>query len=1118
MFWGVAGPAAGEFLCAHKAAAPPAGKVAASTSGSLSALVIFAKFRGENIPDEPPSWAQDLFKRTLPGSFAHFYDEMSRGQLRVEGQVLPRRYTSLDVASAYVAETPRGIGLFAQFNLEILEQADRDVDMGLFDNDGADRIPNSGDDDGYVDIVFINLNSRPEGFFIGKATGFASLGLETDYISNDAAANGGRIRIRSRFTGFGGTTQQGHVFALVAGSMCHEFGHVLGLPDLYDQSALGDDGELEFELESAGIGRWGLMGLGTLGWIVEGVEDGPNAFSAWSLARLGWIGVGNENLVEVEQSLRDVVIEDIDRGGKVYKIPIHQDEYFLLENRQRSGSYYDRNIPAGGLLIWHVDERADNDEERHKQVDLVCADGLYMDRGFPGRQADPVWGRDNLDFRSRDSSYNSAHNGNEGDASDPFDGVRWTRFAHDTNPALSAHTGLGRNMPLGMAVDNIRAEGDRMIVDILLGQPLEGHIQRDTTWSGEVVLGGDVVVERGATLTIAGGTTVLFEPRRDSRQSGFDPGRSELLVLGDLKMEGGGVNFAAAGKRPRAHDWSGIYLLNGQSLDLEDVRIRHARHDLVRSHLPAGTTRWSGRVDIPRDLVVPKNSELVVEAGTRVGFTSGDISGGGYDAERTELIVEGGFKVEGIAGQEVRFALSSGVQDSVWYGVYLEPGAQVHARFLQIEQALGGFLGEVSAASKMWLEDGLVERTSGGGLRLLINGEVEIDRTTFSKHAPWGLLVRGSGKLVLRDVEIKENGWQGIFLGNCSLEAIDTRIRDNGGADPENPLAGLYAVGGRGQKIELWDSIVEGNAQYGLNLSKWEGVLELHRSEISGNKSGGLWAVGLERVIFECLRLTRNLGPGASIEKAPVEIWSTFFADNIGTGLVLGEGASGIVDQSDFRNNQGLALKGVDELIVRRSKFENTPLGLESDNSQPTVMDNIFEDNLVALRVRGSRLPLTLSRNVFLGNPTAVENLAASTLAAGDNYWGTIDTTEIDAMIKGAVDWMPYLSEEPGQTEIAAAAEKRPTQFALYAGYPNPFNAQTTIRFDIVRSAPIEIKIYDMLGRPLRQWQWQQLEPGRYQQVWDGRDQDGRAVATGVYFCQLQTAEFTGAQRLLLLR
>ena len=257
---------------------------------------------------------------------------------------------------------------------------------------------------------------------------------------------------------------------------------------------------------------------------------------------------------------------------------------------------------------------------------------------------------------------------------------------------------------------------------------------------------------------------------------------------------------------------------------------------------------------------------------------------------------------------------------------------------------------------------------------------------------------------------------------------------------------------------------------------------------------------------------------GATIEKTPVEIWATFFADNIGTGLVLGEGTSGIIDQSHFRNNPGLQLTDVDELIVRRSNFENTPLGLVSDNARPTVMDNTFENNLVALEARGNRVPVALSRNVFLGNPTAVENLSASTLAAQDNYWGTTDSTEINAMIKGAVDWMPYLSEEPGQTEISAPAEKRPTRFTLYAGYPNPFNAQTTIRFDIVRSAAIEMKIYDMLGRSLRQWQWQQLEPGRYEQVWDGRDQDGRAVATGVYFYQLRTAEFTGTGRLLLLR
>ena len=78
-----------------------------------------------------------------------------------------------------------------------------DVDFGLFDNDGPDGVPNSGDDDGYVDIVFINLHTSPRDFFIGVATGIASLGLNADYISGDPAANGGFVRVRSRFTGFG---------------------------------------------------------------------------------------------------------------------------------------------------------------------------------------------------------------------------------------------------------------------------------------------------------------------------------------------------------------------------------------------------------------------------------------------------------------------------------------------------------------------------------------------------------------------------------------------------------------------------------------------------------------------------------------------------------------------------------------------------------------------------------------------------------------------------------------------------------------------------------------------------------------------------------------------------
>ena len=1111
------GPAAGDFLCAGKDASGSArAKVGVRTTGTLNALVIFAKFQGEAPgADKAPSWAADLFNRRLPGSFAHFYDEMSRGQLRVEGQVLPRRYSSLRPASAYLAPETGLRGRFGQFNLEILEQADVDVDMGRFDNDGADGIPNSGDDDGYVDVVFINLLTAPENFFVSRATGFASLGLDTDFISDDPAAGGGWIRIPSRFTGFGGTTQRGHVFSVTAATMCHEFGHILGLPDLFDQTSIYRGTELDPAEDSAGIGKWGLMGLGTLGW---GEGDGPNAFCAWSLAQLGWVGVGNENLIEVERSLIGAVLEDIDSGGKVYKIPVGADEYFLLENRRNSSSFYNRNIPAGGLLIWHVDDRADNDEERHKQVDLVCADGLYADRGFPAVRPDPVRGGDNLDFWSRDEAYAAAHNGNQGDAGDPFDGVSRTRFASDTNPGFSAHTGLSRNLALGFAVENIRTEGTRMIADILVRQPLDGHVSSDTTWSGEVGVDGDVVVQPGATLTVAPGTTVRFS-RGDPRRTGYAPERSELLVFGELMLQGSGENpvrFVSAAASPRAGDWSGIFLLNAQNPELQGVLVEHATHGVVRSHLPPGSTRWSGALRLPRDLVVPAGSELVIEAGTQVEFASTDMGAGGRSPQLAELIVEGRLRVEGNEARPVRFDLASGHLDSVWYGVRLRPGAQVEVRHLQEEQCVFGFSGEVTAASALSIADSRIATTAGNGLRLAVNGTVEIDRTLFSGHPLQGIFAEGSGRLLLRNSTVRDNGQEGIFLGNCSLEAVRTTIERNGLLQEEDPRAGLRAVGGRGQKIELWNCAVGSNTLQGLDLGEWEGVLELHHSEVSANRGNGLEMAALERVIFEDVKVLRNLGAGAESKAAPVEIRTTEFSDNIGPGLILGEGTAGAVEMCHFRNNTGLRLDRVGELVIRTNTFENTPLGLVSLNSAPTLSGNRFTNNLKAIEASGAVVPAEIAHNVFVDNRTAIDNRTNLTLSARNNYWGTVDSTAIAALFKGAVEWAPFLEEEPGETAGEAGAQ--PTQFALYAGFPNPFRGETTIRFDIAAAVRAELVVYNLRGQPVRRLLRRDLQPGYYARVWDGRGDGGRKVASGVYFYRLRAGAFVAAGRVLLLR
>ncbi|MCC7261354.1 MAG: right-handed parallel beta-helix repeat-containing protein [Candidatus Latescibacteria bacterium] len=1077
---------------------PPAAK-STQASGKLSALVIFAKFRGEAAGETlAPTWAADLFNPAFPGSFSHFYREMSRGRMQVTGQVLPRRYSSLQPAAGYVAASAGVPGDYGRFNLEILSQADADADFGRFDNDGPDGVPNSGDDDGYVDVVFINLLTVPRNFFISGATGYASLGLDADYLSDDPAANGGTVRVRSRFSGFGGTTQRGHTFSITAASMCHEFGHVLGLPDLFDQSTVTASGAVDPVEDSAGVGKWCLMtSTGARGW---GVEDGPNAFCAWALAKLGWVEVE-----ELRGDQADLAIEDVALGNRVYKIPLSADEYFLIENRRRASSYYNRNIPGEGLLVWHVDERADNDEERHKQVDLLCADGLHNAEGQP----DPVAGGDDLDFWANDETYATAHGGNEGDATDPFDGVQYTRLAWDTNPPLSANTGFSRNLPLGMALEQIRREGTRMHCAVHLRQPLPGHIHADTTWSGTVALDGDVVVEPGATLTLAAGTRLRFATG-DRRRTGFDTTRCELLVYGGLRLEGA-VRCESAAASPRADDWAGVLLMDGQALDPAQLQLANTRWGLVRSRLPAGTTTFSGLQSIFGDLVVPAGAELVVKPDAQLRFAPVDLGGSGQSPLLTELVVEGRLNAEGGT-----FTVAQASPQDLWYGVRVAPGSQVAVRDALVERCGYGFSGEVSAASSFALEGGRIQQGISG-LSLTLNGPAQVSGTTFFHLTTPAISAQGGDRLTLRDVTVQQCGQEGIWLGNASLEAVNLRLEQNGLLDTQDPRSGLKAVGGKGQKIELWNSTSTRNTLHGLDVENWEGVVELHDSQLTSNQHEGLRARGLEGLTFEQVQVQNNLGDGAVVAAVPlVAVSATTFADNIGTGLVLSEGASGTIETSHFLNNAGLRLENIPRFSVRTSTFASAGVACESRSSAPVVEGNRLEHNLTALKVSGTQAP-SLKGNTFLDNHTAVENLSGLLLEARGNYWGTADSTAIAALFKGQVNWQPFLEAEPSPTAVDGEAAL-PETLVLFPAFPNPFNAGTSFRFALPAPGRVTLSVYDALGRPLRLLVDTPLAAGIYTYPWDGRDEAGRLAASGVYLCRLQAGALAQVERVALLR
>ena len=109
-----------------------------------------------------------------------------------------------------------------------------------------------------------------------------------------------------------------------------------------------------------------------------------------------------------------------------------------------------------------------------------------------------------------------------------------------------------------------------------------------------------------------------------------------------------------------------------------------------------------------------------------------------------------------------------------------------------------------------------------------------------------------------------------------------------------------------------------------------------------------------------------------------------------------------------------------------------------------------------------------------------------------------------------------------GAPAPTAVVEQRaagtPSRYALAQNYPNPFNSGTVISFSLASDGPVELSVYNMAGQQVARLIDRPREAGFYTIGWDGRDNSGRALASGVYLYRLRTSSHTEARKLLLLR
>ncbi|MCI0512711.1 T9SS type A sorting domain-containing protein, partial [candidate division KSB1 bacterium] len=101
---------------------------------------------------------------------------------------------------------------------------------------------------------------------------------------------------------------------------------------------------------------------------------------------------------------------------------------------------------------------------------------------------------------------------------------------------------------------------------------------------------------------------------------------------------------------------------------------------------------------------------------------------------------------------------------------------------------------------------------------------------------------------------------------------------------------------------------------------------------------------------------------------------------------------------------------------------------------------------------------------------------------------------------------------------VVTQTDAMPTTYALLQNYPNPFNPTTIIKFQIPEASVVNLKILNLLGEEVRTLLAAPRPPGQYQIIWDGCDNQGNLLATGVYFYTLKTTHFQQTKKLVRIK
>ncbi len=463
--------------------------------------------------------------------------------------------------SAYNVNHPTDLVVSRAFVIDILGQVDAVYDYGQYDNDGPDGIPNSGDDDGYVDMIFFNVINYPGNIPSRGTVDWLAGGIWT---SADPAYNGGYIMVRDSPSTIQRFRNPDHNLAIPI----HEYGHLFDFPDM--------DHQYLTYFNHYSLGDFDVMSTG-------GFQDVASLYNPWFRESVGWISPTYLSSDRVNQTIRDFN----ETGDLFRRIPNNppsntasSQSWYCSYHRKRNN--WERNFPidneGGGMLLWHtqkdVPERYDAylyADRRKTPVDLEQASGKWIWSGTTNTFVpNALTGLDSLEVRgSYDTSPDNGSNGCF------FLPGKDQEFAFYTNPNSnyyhsSSSLNYAQSITSGFAVKNLVRNGSTTTVDLYVNEyrVTKNATLHSGTWyvhgnievqagitfrmqSGcnmTIPSGLDIKLASGSTLVLESGSTLVFESGGTLTLDGgtiLNEGTGNLVFEGSRGLRGSGAIISA---------------------------------------------------------------------------------------------------------------------------------------------------------------------------------------------------------------------------------------------------------------------------------------------------------------------------------------------------------------------------------------------------------------------------------------------------------------------------------------------------------------------------------------------------------------------------------------------